>query len=144
MTRRQAREQAFILLFEKSFQEEFSADELIELAIESAFYENDDYTVFLTHEAFEHLEIIDGYIEKYCKGWSIARLPRVNLSVMRMAVAEMLYCEETPVNVAVNEALEIAKKYANTQDVPVINGILGSVSRDEALKEILESKKENV
>lgn len=144
MTRRQAREQAFILLFEKSFQGEVSASELIELAIESEIYEGDEYTVFIINNAFDNLENIDSYIIKYCKGWTINRLPRVNLSVLRLAVSEMLYCDATPINVAVNEALEIAKKYANLQDVPVINGILGSISRDDSLKEVFERKKENV
>ena len=144
MTRRQAREQAFILLFEKSFQGEVSASELIELAIESEIYEDDEYTVFIINNAFDNLENIDCYIIKYCKGWTINRLPRVNLSVLRLAVSEMLYCDATPINVAVNEALEIAKKYANLQDVPVINGILGSISRDDSLKEVFERKKENV
>ena len=58
------------------------------------------------------------------KGWAIHRLPKVSLAIMRLAVSEMLYSDEVPVGVSVNEAVEIAKKFGDDQSPSFINGVL--------------------
>ncbi len=131
MTRRQAREQAFILLFEKSFNHEASIDDLIELARELRMLEDDDFAQMLVHTTCENLEAIDEHISANSRGWKINRIPKVTLAIIRLALAEILYCDEIPDGVTVNEAVELAKKYSTPEDASFINGLLGTVVRSK-------------
>ena len=79
----------------------------------------------------EHAPELDGYIAKYAKGWSFDRIPLVASAIMRVAMYESLYRSDIPTRVAVNEAVEIAKKYETPETVKFINGILGSFVRGE-------------
>ena len=79
----------------------------------------------------EHGAELDGYIEKYAKGWKFSRIPLVASAVMRVAMYEVLYMPDVPNAAAINEAVEIAKKYETPETVKFINGILGSFSRQE-------------
>lgn len=130
MTRREAREQAFVLIFEKSFRLDETVLDIAEDAFDEDQIEKDDFALMLAKKTEENLEDIDIYIEKYSRGWSIKRIPRVALAILRIAICEMLYVEEVPVGVSINEAVELAKTYAGENDGSFINGILGSVSRE--------------
>ena len=79
----------------------------------------------------EHAPELDGYIAKYAKGWSFDRIPLVASAIMRVAMYEVLYRSDIPNGVAINEAVEIAKKYETPETVKFINGILGSFVRGE-------------
>ena len=79
----------------------------------------------------EHLVELDFYIEKYAKGWKISRISRVAMAIMRVSMYEVLYMQDIPGGVAINEAVEIAKHYEDTETVSFINGILGSFIRTE-------------
>ena len=74
---------------------------------------------------------LDGYIEKYARGWKFSRIPLVASAIMRVAMYEVLYMPDVPNAAAINEAVEIAKKYETPETVKFINGILGSFSRQE-------------
>ena len=63
------------------------------------------------------------------KGWTIARVPRVSLVALRVALAEMMYGEEKKTSVAINEAVELVKKYGSDKDYQFVNGLLGTVAR---------------
>ncbi len=132
MTRRQAREQAFVLMFEKSFRFDEDVLDIAEDAFEDDQIEKDDFCLMLAKTTQDNIEDIDVYIEKYSRGWSIKRIPKVSLAILRIAIAEMLYVEEVPVSVTINEAVELAKIYAAENDSSFINGILGSISRENA------------
>ncbi len=80
-----------------------------------------------------HSYELDQYIEKYSKGWRFERIPLVAAAIMRLAMYEILYMPEIPNGAAINEAVEIAKKYESPEVVRFINGILGSFVRAEAL-----------
>ena len=129
MTRREEREQAFILLFEKSFNTESSVEELLELAKELAMFEDDEFSSKLIHTACDNIEQIDEYISNNSKGWKINRISKVALAVIRLALAEILYIDDIPDGVTVNEAVELAKKYSTPEDASFINGLLGTVVR---------------
>ncbi len=75
---------------------------------------------------------LDQYIEKYAKGWRFERIPLVASAIMRLAMYEILYMPEIPNGAAINEAVEIAKKYESPEVVWFINGILGTFVRAEA------------
>lgn len=128
MTRSEQREEVFILTFEKTFHEE-SIDEIIELATNLRGEKVNDYIKNEVKGIFDNLEKIDALIEENLVGWKINRISRVNLCILRICIYEMLFDETVPVGVAINEAVELCKKYSAENDKKFVNGILGSVSR---------------
>lgn len=150
MNRKQAREQAFILVFESAFQPESSMDEIIstytEILEESA---SDEVRLFPINSFSKDLALgterkqadIDGIIGQYAIGWKVNRIPKVSLSLLRMALYEMLYAKDTPIGVTINEAVELSKKYATKEDAVFINGLLGKVAREQQTAETEETAK---
>ena len=129
MTRRQAREQAFTLIFEKSFHPEITVEEMISMAVEARYLQTDEFAVLLAKTADEQRPEIDSIIENNAIGWKKDRISRVSLSLLRLALCEMLFIEEVPTNVSINEAVELAKLYASQEDAAFINGVLGAAAR---------------
>ena len=127
--KRKSREQAFIILFEKSFNTELSVDEIMDIAVETEVISKDKMTADIVRKAEEHIEEIDAVIERNLKGWSKQRISKVSLALLRMAVCEMKYFDKVPVGVSINEAVEICKVYGSDEDKGFVNGILGSISR---------------
>ena len=128
MTRHESRELAFILVFEKSFQEETTIVELIENAQELELFPKNDFAENLAKKVYENLEEIDNAINDNLVGWSAKRISRVSRAILRLAVCEILYTD-VPVGVAINEAVEITKKFASDEDASYVNGVLGAVAR---------------
>ncbi len=128
LTRKQAREQAFILIFEKSFNNE-TVDEILSLAVELRDFETDEYCVNAFKGVYENLETIDAKISECAQNWDITRIARVSLAVLRLAIYEILYMDDIPVNVSASEAVELTKKYATDNDAAFVNGIIGTVAR---------------
>ena len=129
MTRHESRELAFILIFEKSFQKDISVTELIDSADELELFPHNEFAESLAKKVYLKLEEIDAVIEENLVGWSAKRISKATKSILRLAVCEMLYSENMPVGVAINEAVEIAKKYASQEDASYINGVLGSIAK---------------
>ncbi|CDA92700.1 n utilization substance protein B homolog [Ruminococcus sp. CAG:563] len=129
--KRKSREQAFIILFEKSFNTELSVDEIMDIAIETEVISKDKMTADIVKKAEENIEDIDAVIEQNLKGWSKQRISKVSLALLRMAVCEMKYFDKVPVGVSINEAVEICKVYGSDEDKGFVNGILGSISREK-------------
>lgn len=129
--KRKSREQAFIILFEKSFNTELSVDEIMDIAIETEVISKDKMTADIVKRAEENIEDIDAVIEQNLKGWSKQRISKVSLALLRMAVCEMKYFDKVPVGVSINEAVEICKVYGSDEDKSFVNGILGSISREK-------------
>lgn len=128
MTRKQERDQAFCLIFEKSFHDE-SCDDILELAETVREFENTDYIKTVFKGVYDNLEFIDGEISKNLKNWSINRIPKADLALLRLGVFEMKFCDDIPDAVTVNEIVELAKIYSGDKDPAYINGVLGSISR---------------
>lgn len=131
MTRKQAREEVFILIFEKAFNDD-SVSDILELAIEAREIEPDDYIKDVFFGVFDNLETIDNTISENAVGWSIKRISKTALSILRLAIYEMKFVESIPVSVSINEAVELAKKYATKEDASFINGILSTVAKQTA------------
>ena len=129
--KRKSREQAFIILFEKSFNTELSVDEIMDIAVETEVISKDKMTADIVKKAEEHIEEIDAVIERNLKGWSKQRISKVSLALLRMAVCAMKYFDKVPVGVSINEAVEICKVYGSDEDKGFVNGILGSISREK-------------
>ncbi len=131
LTRREEREQAFFLIFEKAFNSETELQELYDLALETEIISDSAFVKNLSFKTLENIESIDPVIEKYCIGWKMNRISKVALAVLRLAVCEILYFDDIPVGVSINEAVELCKKYASDEDKSFVNGVLSSVSKEE-------------
>jgi len=90
-----------------------------------------DYITRLVTGIFEHSAELDGYIDKYAVGWKFGRISRTAAAIMKLAMFEILYMPDIPDGAAINEAVELAKRYEPPETVSFINGILGSFSRGE-------------
>ena len=130
MKRTQEREQAFILIFEKIFRENDSIEHILEDALSAEAYIENEYSKKVFIGVFENIELIDNLIKENLKGWSIDRISKVALSIMRLCVYEMKFLEDIPVGVSINEAVELCKKFATSDDSNYINGVLGSISKE--------------
>lgn len=128
MNRKEAREQAFILIFQNGFKNE-TFEELLEIAEDSGIYIKDEYCEELVKKVIDNTEEINNNIKENLKGWQIDRISRVALATMKVAVCEMLYFADIPIGVSINEAVELTKKYATQEDANFVNGLLGTLSR---------------
>ena len=128
MNRRLARETAFKLLFEKEFHKDRSGEELYSTSKEVQGFEDDAYVRDVFFGVSDHAEEIDGQIEKNSHGWKKSRISPVSLAIMRLSVYEMLYRKDIPLEVSINEALELVKAYDDEGARAFVNGILHAVS----------------
>ena len=128
MTRNTAREIAAHLSYELSFTDK-TVEELLQERLTSEAQVA--YITRLVTGVNEHAAELDGYIAKYAKNWKFSRIPLVASAIMRVAMYEILYMQDIPNGAAINEAVEIAKKYETPETVKFINGILGSFAREE-------------
>ncbi len=86
---------------------------------------------------------IDEVIGKYAKGWKLERLSKTSISILRLAVCEILYMDDIPSAVAVNEAVDLAKRYDSPNTAAFINGVLGSYLRTEKPTEVFPNTEES-
>ena len=112
MTRRKIREEIFKALFQAEFHSEEEMPEQVDRFIED-----------------EEPPIIDKELNRVAEGWTTARMPKVDLTLLRLALYEIRY-EELPAGVAINEAVELAKKYGSDNSSSFINGVLGRIVRE--------------
>lgn len=134
MTRRQAREKAFALLFEKSFNSDVSMRDIIDFALSERLMAIDSFSSSIALKAWENIFEIDDLIEKNAIGWKKSRISKVTLAILRLAICELLFFDEIPVSVSINEAVELCKIYADEADASFVNGILGSISKSKGFE----------
>ncbi len=145
MTRTAAREIAILLGFSAAANGE-AAEDTLERFFEEEHYasmadENPlfaeppddqlDYIRTLLGLIVGHRTELDAYIEKYARGWTVSRIDRTAGAILRCAMSEILWMPDVPNAAAINEAVELAKKYEDEDVVAFINGILGSFIRGE-------------
>lgn len=130
LKRNKAREEAFCALFEYEVTK-CSVEEIMETAAESRDSRFDDYAAKLFKTAVFNLAHVDDIIGRYSASWKLERLPKVTTAVLRLALTEILYFDDIPESVSANEAVELAKKFALTEDASYINGILGAFIKDK-------------
>ena len=130
MTRKEERELAFTLIFEKIFNEELDINEIVNNAVEARLIEENTFAFSLAQLTYENISEIDSIINENAVGWKVVRLPKVSLAILRLALCEILYVPSIPNGVSINEAVELAKKFATQEDASFINGILGKFVRE--------------
>lgn len=137
MKRSEIREAAFFLTFEKLFSDE-TPDAIIDAAYEVDEFEMNEDAEKLFIAINSKAPEIDEIISKYSDKRQFNRIPKVSIAILRIAIYEMLYDDKVPVNVAISEAVILAKKFSYAPDVQFVNGILGAYAKN------IESKKEDV
>jgi len=135
MKRREAREQAFVLIFERSINHDTTED-IIDAAGLANDFIVDDFAEKIAVGVEEKEEILDAQIEKNIRGWKIDRLSKVSRSLLKLAIYEMMFVEDIPISVSINEAIDIAKIYGGADDAPYVNGVLGSVAKELGEKKV--------
>ncbi len=138
MTRREIREQIFHMLFRLNFypedqvaeQEELFLDGLRQNVMHASFEADEESLLYIqnkVHRVMEHLEEIDAKINDMTTGWKTSRMAKVDLTIIRLGVYEILYDDDIPGRVAVNEAVTLAKKYGTDDSTSFVNGVLAKV-----------------
>ncbi|MEQ8153571.1 MAG: transcription antitermination factor NusB [Clostridiaceae bacterium] len=132
MNRKKSRKVAMELCYSMEISKE-TPEEIYESFIDN--YEGDIsqldkvYILELLNLIKTHKDEIDKKIQPHLRGWKLERISKVNLSILRIATAEMLYIEEIPDKVSINEALELTKEYSDEKSVSFINGVLDSINK---------------
>ena len=125
LTRRESREAAFLTAFAATFEPAVPS-----VPAQEEQPEIDAFGRQLLTAVQDHAQELDAIITDHLKGWTLSRVPRVSLVALRLALAEMLYGNERKTGVAINEAVELVKKYGSDNDYQFVNGLLGAVARE--------------
>lgn len=131
MSRRVSRELAMKLLFQFQLRDDDIQEQIalffseLEQPIEGS---EKEYFLDIVQGVMEKKDEIDGLIQNHARGWSLDRMPKVDLAIMRLAIYELKFRQDIPWNVSINEAVELAKKYGGDQSKTFINGVLGKVA----------------
>lgn len=128
MNRKKARDLLFKFLYQASIQKEMP-EKIVEIyRMEKDL--DDEYVLNSFTGIYDKLSEIDEKISSNLKGWSMERISKTVLSVLRLAVYEIMYCDDIPVGVSANEAVELAKTYESDEAASFVNGILSSVIKE--------------
>ena len=128
LTRPEVREGAFLVLYQMMFGQ--TPEEIDELNAEAFDMAKNEQTDEIVNGVTEHDEELCAVISRYSKSRAISRIAKVNLVILKIAVYEMKYCDRVTPAAAINEAVELAKKYSQKSDSGFINGILNSYLRE--------------
>lgn len=130
MNRREMREQIFKMLFRVEFHDESEIPEQFELSMEESVNvskEKRKYIEDKCEDIVAKLAEIDGIINQAAQGWKTTRMAKVDLTLIRLATYEIKFEEDIPIGVAINEAVELAKKYGSDDSAAFINGVLAKI-----------------
>ncbi|MDO5155425.1 MAG: transcription antitermination factor NusB [Eubacteriales bacterium] len=133
MLRSEVREEIFKILFRYPFVEEGEMDEQIALSLEELEAKSESNRQYIKNKVIAILENrsqIDETISNNCEGWNIERIGKAELAIMRIAVYEMLLEEEIVERVAINEAVELTKRYCDEEAKGFVNAILGKIAKN--------------
>lgn len=129
MARSSAREAAMQLIFEHIFGGDGDENTLGAMIEYTPNARDDAYITRVTQGVYDHQTQIDARISEFLQDWTLERLARVDLSILRLAVYELLYCQDIPGAVTINEAVELARKFSTPESGSFINGVLGNLNR---------------
>ncbi len=138
MNRRRQRELTFFFLFENTFNG-YTLDEIRECKLSLEELKDEDFTPFIFSSfngVIANIPLIDQIIEKNSVKWGKGRLSRSAISILRLAVYEMIYDDNIPNSVAINEAVELSKKYGSEKESSFVNGVLGNIDKGLAIKNV--------
>ena len=128
LTRHEARKQAFVIIFEQVVSEK-TTDEILTDALDARDFVVDKFAKRVAVGVEENAERINEAIASSIKGWNINRISKVCLAILKLSVFEILFEENLPVSVSINEAVELAKIYGGENDAPYVNGVLSTIEK---------------
>lgn len=134
MSRRDARKHIFNLVFQTEFNPDIDVKESMDTYIEEYEGFKKDESDFISREyrgILANIESIDSYIDKFSVGWSVTRLAKTDLAILRMGVYEIIFDNEIPDAVAVNEAVELAKVFSGDKAPAFINAVLSKIVKSK-------------
>ena len=134
MNRKCARENAFILLFERVIKSEETAEEIFTKATSERDLEYNDYVKGVFFGSVENSLIIDETVDKCLVGWKKERVSYVSRAILTLATYEMMFMDDIPARVSINEAIELSKKYDEDKAYMFVNGVLNAVAESLSLK----------
>ncbi len=129
MSRKKARDNAFKCIYQFEFTDKPDIDNILE----DCYMENDniedekEYIEKVVRGVYSNLEQIDKDILSKLKNWTITRIAKIDLAILRLAIYEIMFINEIPVKVTANEAVELAKTYGNTGSKSFVNGVIAKV-----------------
>ena len=129
LTRRQIRDSAFLLLFEKELRNDDPIEVIYDLSEEYEEINICDDVKNKVEGIIQKTDELDGKIASFSEKRKLQRIPKVNLTILRIAFYEILYEEKTPTNVAINEAVLMSRAYAFKEDTSFVNGVLSSFAK---------------
>ena len=135
MTRSELREHVFKMLFQIEFNDKAEMSEHLQYyfdTIEGASEKNREEIQKKYEGVISHMEEIDRLLNDISKGWKTSRMNKVDLTILRLAVYEMKWDDNVPEGVAINEAVELAKKFGGSSSSSFVNGVLGKVAKQES------------
>ncbi|HHY64475.1 MAG TPA: transcription antitermination factor NusB [Clostridiaceae bacterium] len=129
MGRRETRENAMKLLYQIQIQKDDIQEQIGRFIEENGIISDSDkeYLLDVVNGVLEKSAELDELISRHAKDWSVQRMPKVDLAIMRLSCYEMKYRDDIPINVSINEAVELAKKYSGDQSKSFVNGVLGKI-----------------
>jgi N utilization substance protein B len=130
ISRKEARDILFGLLFEVEFKQEENPTEIYNLSCENREIPGNDYIKNVFFGVITSAEVIDAVISKYSKGWRSDRLSRVSRTVLRIAIYEILFVDDIHPNISISQAVELVVKYGEDKAQQFVNGVLSGVYRD--------------
>ena len=129
MSRKDAREKAFMLLYQLEIQKGDMENQIAHFITEQEIKPKDaDYVCLLVRGVRQQLDELDTAFEPLLKRWTKQRLPKIDITILRLALYEMRFVEAVPDNVAISEAVLLAKKYSSEESRSYINAVLGRLS----------------
>lgn len=128
MKRKTARENAFILLFERAVKNDEGSEEIFAKATEIRGLEFDDYVKTVFFGSAENETIINETVDKCLIGWKKERVSYVSKAILTLATYEMMFIDDIPTKVSINEAIELSKKYDEDNAYMFVNGVLNAVA----------------
>ena len=132
MQRKLARENAFILIFESVCKKDETAEEIFDKATSVRGLEADDYVKNVFFGSYENSLKLEEAMEKHFKGWKKERSSPVSMAIMRLGCYEIMFVDDIPAKVSINEAIELSKKYDDEKSYSFVNGVLNAVAKDYA------------
>lgn len=129
MGRRTSRELSMKLLYQMEIQKDGIKEQIEDFISENNINGEDrEFICELIDGVLKNKRDIDNLIEKNLKGWKIDRISKIDLSILRLAIHEILNRPDIPLSVSINEAIELAKKYSTEESGAFINGVLGKIA----------------
>ena len=128
MTRKEAREQAFLLLFESVSRQDDSAQDIMDTAVSERDFATNDYVKEVFFGVNEHLAEIEQMMEECLVGWNKNRISITSMAILRLGAFELLYKEDIPALVTINECVELSKKFDDEKTYTFVNGVLNALA----------------